>query len=400
MQKSGKNSHLVLILPIINMTKKTRLIVLILCVILFFVLAPYIILYSLGYRVDFEKQKIVATGGIYVRTFPSADQITIDSKISDKPGMFSGSVFVQSLIPKSHSVLIQKAGYFDYYKTLPVEENEVTKLENVLLFKKDISYAVVADPEASPFLPATQEGKFYLKNNNLYSLPAPSASPAPTTSPLPAGRPAPALPVIKNVVAFQTSGQNIFWLGTDGFFYKSGATGKNPEKLTTTKLEISKNGVYKIITAGQNIFLNNNGRFLLLNSKIKDFETFAKSVTDAKVSPNGKNLIYFAGKEIFIFPLNGLAKKGVLLYQSPADITNVLWLNNDYVIFSLGRSPSTGEAAGSQILISEIDYRGNVNTITLPSKEFVNPKIYFNQQDGKLYILSGANLFASEKLVP
>ena len=61
--------------------------------------------------------KIVATGGIYVQTSPAADKITIDSKISDKPGLFSnGSIFVQSLLPKDHTVSIKKSGYYDYFK--------------------------------------------------------------------------------------------------------------------------------------------------------------------------------------------------------------------------------------------------------------------------------------------
>ena len=117
------------------MNSKTRLIILLLCVVCFFTASPIIVAYSMGYRFDFERMKIVATGGIYVRTFPTADSITIDSKIAVKPGIFSNSIFVQSLLPKNHSVLVQKTGYYDYLKTLPTEENQVTKLENILLFK-------------------------------------------------------------------------------------------------------------------------------------------------------------------------------------------------------------------------------------------------------------------------
>ena len=98
------------------MTKKTRLIILLVCVACFFVIAPILVFYSMGYRFDFERMKITATGGIYVRTFPSADQITIDSNISQKPGLFSNWIFVQSLMPSDHSVLVKKSGYYDYSK--------------------------------------------------------------------------------------------------------------------------------------------------------------------------------------------------------------------------------------------------------------------------------------------
>ena len=106
----------------------------------FLVIAPILVLYSEGDRFDFEYMRITETGGIYVRTFPVAGQIVIDSKISEKPGIFSNSIFVQSLLPSSHAVLIKKNGYYDYFKTLPVEESQVTKLENVLLIKKLMVY--------------------------------------------------------------------------------------------------------------------------------------------------------------------------------------------------------------------------------------------------------------------
>lgn len=121
------------------MTKKTRLIILLVCMTGFFVIAPVLVLYSMGYRLDFEKMKITSTGGIYVKTFPTAEQIIIDSKIIEKPGIFSNSIFVQSLLPNNHTILVEKNGYYNYFKTLPVQEKQVTKLENVLLIKKNIS---------------------------------------------------------------------------------------------------------------------------------------------------------------------------------------------------------------------------------------------------------------------
>ncbi|MGD0577154.1 MAG: hypothetical protein ABSA74_03715, partial [Candidatus Staskawiczbacteria bacterium] len=75
------------------MTKKTRLIILLSCVACFVIIAPILVAYSEGYRFDFEKDKIVATGGIYVRTFPAADKIIIDSDISEKPGLFLNYIF-------------------------------------------------------------------------------------------------------------------------------------------------------------------------------------------------------------------------------------------------------------------------------------------------------------------
>ena len=125
------------------MTKRKRFIIVLACILLFLIITPYIIFYSLGYRVDLKNMKIFATGGIYIRVFPSGADITVDSKIKNSTGIFSNSVFVQNLSPDQHNVLIQKDGYYDYQKNLNVEEKEVTKLENVTLFKKNYIYSVL-----------------------------------------------------------------------------------------------------------------------------------------------------------------------------------------------------------------------------------------------------------------
>jgi len=118
------------------MNKKTRLFLLGLCSICFLIGAPLLIFYSMGFRIDFEKKKIVATGGIYIRTYPLADEIVLDSQILGKPSVFSNAFFIQGLLPRQYEILIKKRGYFDYKKTVLVKEKEVTKLENIILFKK------------------------------------------------------------------------------------------------------------------------------------------------------------------------------------------------------------------------------------------------------------------------
>jgi len=383
------------------MKKKIRLTILLVCVGCFFVITPVLVAYSMGYRFDFQKMKITATGGIYVRTFPAADQIIIDSKITQKPGMFSNSIFVQSLLPNEHAVLVKKTSYYDYFKTLPVQEKEVTKIENVLLFKKDIQFTIITDKTKSPFI--TQE-KFLIKNNNLYYSDAPENSELTVVQK--------STPVLKKIAAFALSpfggspvgrqNNNIIWLGTDGFLYKSDLSASpaaEPAKIILTPLKIVKTGSYKIISDSKNIFINNNGNLLFLNTKTNELDDFAGQVKDAKISPDDKNIVYFSGKNLYIFLLSKESDGKVLLYKSPEEITDCIWLNNDYIIIS----------SANKIIISEIDYRGNINVVTLPQTinisqtekiEVKNPEIFFNQQDAKLYILTGKTLLSSEKLTP
>jgi len=328
----------------------------------------------MGYRFDVEKMKITATGGIYVRTYPAAEKIIIDSKTIDKPGIFSNSIFQQSLLPNSHSVLIQKTGYYDYSKSLVVKENQVTKLENVLLFKKDIQFDVVKDTTQSPFI-----SKDIIKTNNLYSVDQKTTA------------------VLKNLVAFYVDGNNITWLSTDGFLYKLDMSSstivvqKNAVKITTSAIKINKKGPYKIVSGGQNMFVVADGSLLKLNAQTNILEKFAEAVKDAKISPDNKNIIYYSDSDIYIASLEDAAIPHFKLNTSTDKIGNCVWLNNDYIIFT----------AGNKIIISEIDYRDNINKITLPdSLNLVSPEISFNQQEGKLYILSKKILLSSEKIIP
>jgi len=336
-------------------------------------MTPYIILYSLGYRVDFKKFKIVATGGIYIKALPQEVDIIIDDTINKTTGIFSNTVFVQNLLPEKHSILIKKDGYYDYQKNLDVSEKSVTKLEHVLLFKKNILYSLVTDATTSPFNKIT----------------------APETMPL------------KNVVAYKISGDRIIYLAQDGFLYNSDLQGENTEKLSETALVINKKNAYQILIFNQIIFLKNQNSVLLFEAKTKSFKNFYSPVSDMKLSPDGRQVLYFNDHEILFSPLNPDDLARVFLNRFSEKITDAQWLDDNYIILNLG----------NKIIISETDTRDTINTIELPqtltldSGKTINmaefpsagsgqAKISFNQQDKKLYILIGENLIVSEKLIP
>lgn len=376
------------------MTKKIRLIILIVCVICFSVTIPYIVLYSQGYRIDFSKMKIFATGGIYIRTFPAADQIIIDSKDYGKPGLFANDLFIPNLLPEKHTISIKKAGFFDYSKALLVEETLTTKLENILLFKKSFNFQEVIDKTKNPFLAQNQKDKYILKNNNLYYSTFSATDLKLTTIQS-------NTPLIKGLLAFSILNNRIVWLSaTDGFLYRSDANGKNPEKLGQSALKINKKGTYKIIVYGNDVFVNNNGLLTQLNYSTGAFDEVANGVSDATISLDEKYIAYTNKKEIFLTSLSDKKEKGILLYKSSSeDIKNIIWINNSYIIFT----------SGNKIVISEIDYRENINTVLFPDSiivgtakpvKLVDPKISFNSQENRLYISTGESLFSFDKLIP
>lgn len=347
------------------MTIKTRMMLLIGCAVVFFIAAPYIVFYSLGYRVNFATWQINGTGGIYVYAVPEPESILIDGKVAKNTGLFSTAVFAQNLMPGTHQVFIKKDGYFDYQKNLQVEEKEVTKLENVTLFKKDIAFATMPDIPATETLPAktaamqfaelskNPDDIFTLKKNAIYA----------------AGK---TEPLMKNVVAYVVAASTITWLSTDGFLYESSLAEITPRKITEQAFVIQPGEKYQF-----------------------------------KKSPDSQKIMYFNEHQIFISSGAQNHQTVALLDAYANIITDVQWINNDYLVIAVG-DPSTGSWQAN-IIISEIDSRGNINKITMPAAlpllqgetlTLKTPAILLRQQDKKLYIFTQKELVVSERLVP
>ena len=446
------------------MTKKTRLIILLFCIVCFLLIAPILVAYSMGYRFDFDKDKIVATGGIYVRSFPAADQIIVDSGIAEKPGLFGSSVFVQSLLPKNHTVSIKKSGYYDYYKTLPVLENQVTKIENVLLIKKNIKFTDISEkidyfsiaPNNQNIITATYSTKsttfeyfslnskntpktfsvpvagtlenikwsddsnealidvktaindyYYLFNSTLQKPSATRLSYLDKTSQqiyfsqqnsesilyiknqkLYSAKGNVSLPIISNVISFRISGTNITWLSSKGVLSNSDFSGKLVNAITLKNFPVDNKKIYKIISLYGTTFLQEDSALFELNPTTKIFELVEVPLTNYKIltSGDGKNLIYWNPEKIYLYSLE--TKKFAQLF-SGSQITACQWFNNDYIIFT----------SGDKVIISEIDYRGNINSIALP-QAFNSPQMFFNPSDNKIYVLNQKTLSSSEKITP
>ncbi len=312
------------------MAKGARLIILTSCAILFFTVTPYIIGYSLGYRIDFEQKKIMATGGIYLRAWPSPADVYINSKLAGKTNVITNSVFTQNLLPKNHLVLIKKDGYFDYQKTLLVKKKEVTKLEHILLVKKDINFEALADKTQSPF--AKQE-RFSIKNNNLYDNSSGKA-----------------VLLIKNIVVFDTDQNNIYWVSKDNLLYKSDFLGKE---------------------------------------KTKVFDSFYSPIKNIKISPNGQKILFNNDYEILFAYLNSPISEKIFLNRFSEKIGDCFWLNNDYVIFTLAGKIKISEIDNrNEINMAELPDSILINGKTTDIK---NAKIYFDAQNKTLYIEASAN---------
>ncbi len=374
------------------MTIKKRLILLSVCTVLFLIIAPLIIIYSMGYRVDFAHFKIVATGGIYVKALPENLNITIDSNIQNKTSFLSSYVFAQNLLPGIHTVSIKKDGYFDYQKNLEVKENQVAKLEQVILFKKNPDFELLSIAMESPFAPLPADNAYVIKNNNLYY--------SQNSTDILLTKPKNTL-LIKNVLAFQILNNDIIYLGSDGLLYQYSIASQATTPLSLKTFPVNKKNQYHLLATQNIVALQDNQSLFLLNKNSGTLENFYNPVNLISFSPDNQKLLICNDHEILYSVLDSASasQEKLFLNRFSEKITNCQWLGNNYLIFVLGNN----------IIISEIDIRKNINTITLPQIiklpngaqiEAKNPKIYFNQSEKKLYLLINKTTLVSEKLIP
>lgn len=464
------------------MNKKTRLIIVIICFILFFTITPCLIMYSLGYRFNFTDFKIVATGGVYIRAEQSGTFVDINSKINKKSSFLSNSVFVQNLLPGEHTILVKKDGYFDYQKNINIKEKEVTKIENITLFKNNISFFNIDDnikyfsisknnnliftlkifnnknqinilnidnfsnintidwqkkdgdilkiiwpDDSSKIIIQSTTGYFIFNINNssnqVFMLPVLKNASSVSFNPQNSNQIffiendfLQTINIIlqqekqknnfnhkiiaKNILTYEFNNNELIYLGLDGNINSYNIYNESKEIITEAPILLNKNNNYKIFSNNFGLFILENKNLFFFDKNKNLFKEFLNNINDLATSPDGKNILYVKESEIFLNHSNyefleqnknEKELKFILLNKFYENISNVFWLNNNYLILK----------ADNKIKISEIDNRGNINIIDLPIKiNNKNYQIYFNQKNKKIYILSENNFVVSERLIP
>lgn len=117
-----------------SFTKQRRRTIFYLAVLIFFVLAPVLILYSLGYNVDFRTGKLLRMGGIFVKAAPNGFRVILNGKpITESRLLFSGALIV-NLRPDLYVVRVEKDGYRPWQKVVHVSAEAVSEFRNIILF--------------------------------------------------------------------------------------------------------------------------------------------------------------------------------------------------------------------------------------------------------------------------
>jgi len=140
------------------MPKKTRRILFWLIVGLFIIASGFLLVYSFGYRINWQTLEIRQTGGLYLKTSPKVTDIFLDTKkIDQKGGLLSSGIFVQNLFPRSYQLEISKDGYFSWTKQVKIAPTLVDNFTHIILLSrsplKESIYSATSTEEITDFLP-------------------------------------------------------------------------------------------------------------------------------------------------------------------------------------------------------------------------------------------------------
>lgn len=120
------------------LTKTKRRIIFYLAILVFFILAPLIILYSIGYTVDVKTRTILSTGGIFVKTNQAGFKLYINNTLERETSFLSTGALVTDLKPDLYVVRIEKEGFRSWQRVVHVERETISEFRSALLFPKNI----------------------------------------------------------------------------------------------------------------------------------------------------------------------------------------------------------------------------------------------------------------------
>ncbi len=205
--------------------------------------------------------------------------------------------------------------------------------------------------------------------------------------------------VEQNIISYLILDNNIIWLTDAGFLYQGQLVNSNKIELlkilNLKPIRVNKQANYQIIAKDiSEILLKEDEELYYLNPETHLFEQLFNAVKSIEFSQDMKKILVLANNQISFFylaqereqPQRETGEK-VSLTGFSEQISNLSWLNNSYLIFQ------TKDA----IKVIEIDNRSKPNMIELFA--FSQPKIFWNQKQKTLLVLTENNLFSCSDIL-
>lgn len=106
--------------------------------VVFITAAPLALLYSEGYRYDFDDNEVIKTGGLSFSVRPDVRaEIYLNGERKKKIGAWGNSTYLNALTPDNYKVSVQKESFHPWNKTMKVKQGKVTEAKNILMVPKE-----------------------------------------------------------------------------------------------------------------------------------------------------------------------------------------------------------------------------------------------------------------------
>lgn len=122
---------------------------------LFFIIAPILTMYALGYRYDFKTGNLEKNGAFYVKSYPRGSDIFIDGQKIDK----KTPTQITSIKAGTYKLMVKKDLYAPWEKELTANPGQTTFAEDIVLFLNNREKTTLG-PGSSKSVVNRQENKY------------------------------------------------------------------------------------------------------------------------------------------------------------------------------------------------------------------------------------------------
>ncbi len=155
--------------PKTMLTKPIRRAIMICLIIIFFVTAPLVILYTAGYRYNFSTREIKQTGVVSIDVEPNDATAEIGSIVIKK----KMPLRLPNRAPGTYHLKITRPGYQAWEKDITVESKQTVYIRDVTLFKEAIPRPFGSEPIEPSSFSSSYEGAYalhVLQKDTMYEL--------------------------------------------------------------------------------------------------------------------------------------------------------------------------------------------------------------------------------------
>ena len=128
---------------------------------LFIILTPLLILYSLGYRYDFNTNSLEKNGAFYIKSYPKGANIYINNIDTEEKTPRQ----ITNIKPGLYNLEIKKDNYIPWKKQLYIQSGETTFVEDIVLFLENKEKVLLHTGSADYLINQDSSKYAYLDNN-------------------------------------------------------------------------------------------------------------------------------------------------------------------------------------------------------------------------------------------